>query len=83
MLPMQVTDLLYQKHTQLERMAAEKAAQQLTMEREIDTAREYAERNHRSETPVLDMSFVTALLLNPVLQTDALRHRAHFFETTE
>lgn len=49
----QVTDLLYQKHTQLERMAAEKAAQQLTMEREVATAREYAERNHRSAHPVL------------------------------
>jgi hypothetical protein len=43
-----VTELLYQKHTQLERMAAEKAAQQLTMEREIATACEHAERNHRS-----------------------------------
>ena len=47
-----MTDLLYQKHTQLERMAAEKAAQRLTMEREIATAREYAERNHRSAHPV-------------------------------
>ena len=44
---MQVTELLYQKHTQLERMAAEKAAMQLTMEREIANAREYAERSHR------------------------------------
>ena len=52
----QVTDLLYQKHTQLERMAAEKAAQQLTMEREIATAREYAERNHRSVPLKLDLS---------------------------
>ena len=45
---LQVTDLLFQKHTQLERMTAEKAAQQLTTEREIATAREYAERTHRS-----------------------------------
>ncbi len=52
----QVTDLLYQKHTQLERMAAEKAAQRLTMEREIATAREYAERNHRSAILELDLS---------------------------
>ena len=43
----QVTELLYQKHTQLEHMAAEKAALQLTMEREITNAREYAERSHR------------------------------------
>ena len=44
---MQVTELLYQKHTQLERMAAEKAAMQLTMEREIANARDHAERSHR------------------------------------
>ena len=42
-----MTELLYQKHTQLERMAAEKAALQLTMEREIANARDHAERSHR------------------------------------
>lgn len=51
---LQVTDLLYQKHTALERMAAEKAAQQLTMEREVAIARELAERNHRSVAECCD-----------------------------
>lgn len=41
---LQVTDLLYQKQTQLEQLAAEKAAQQLSLERELDAAREQAER---------------------------------------
>jgi hypothetical protein len=43
----QVTELLYLKQTQLERLAAEKAAQQLSIERELDAAREQAERVNR------------------------------------
>ena len=43
----QVTELLYQKQTQLEHLAAEKAAQQLTLEREIEAARQQAERMSR------------------------------------
>lgn len=42
-----MTELLYQKQTQLERLAAEKAAQQLTLEREIEAARQQAERASR------------------------------------
>ena len=41
---MQVTELLYTKQTQLERMAAEKAAQQLAHEREVAHAKDDAER---------------------------------------
>lgn len=44
---MQVTELLYLKQTQLERLAAEKAAQQLSLERELAAAREQAERVNR------------------------------------
>ncbi len=44
---MQVTELLFQKQTQLEWLAAEKAAQQLSQERELDAAREQAERVNR------------------------------------
>ena len=46
---MQVTELLYTKQTQLERMAAEKAAQQLAHEREIVLAKDDAERVKRQE----------------------------------
>ena len=42
-----MTELLFQKQTQLERLAAEKAAQQLSLERELDAAREQAERVNR------------------------------------
>ncbi len=44
----QVTDLLYQKQSQLERVMAERAAQQMTWERELATARDSAERTQRS-----------------------------------
>ncbi len=36
---LQVTELLYLKQTQLEQVAGEKAAMQLTLERELATAR--------------------------------------------
>jgi len=45
----QVTELLYTKQTQLERMAAEKAAQQLAHEREVAHAKDDAERVKRQE----------------------------------
>lgn len=44
---LQVTELLYTKQTQLERMAAEKAAQQLAHEREVAHAKDDAERVKR------------------------------------
>ena len=44
---MQVTELLYTKETQLERMAAEKATQQLAHERQIAQAKDDAERVKR------------------------------------
>lgn len=44
---MQVTELLYTKQTQLERLAAEKAAQQLAHERQLSQARDDAERVKR------------------------------------
>ncbi len=43
----QVTELLYLKQTQLERMAAEKAAQQMALERALAVAREEAARVQR------------------------------------
>ena len=43
----QMTELLYKKQTQLEHLAAQKAAQQLTLEREVETARQQAERMNR------------------------------------
>lgn len=43
----QVTELLYTKQTQLERLAAEKAAQQLAHERQIAHAKDDAERVKR------------------------------------
>eukprot|EP00884_Botryococcus_braunii_P015895 jgi/Botrbrau1/298/Bobra.0022s0264.1 len=43
----EVTDLLYLKQTQLEKLAADKAAQQLALERELALAREEAERVKR------------------------------------
>ena len=43
----QVTELLYTKQTQLERLAAEKAAQQLTHERQLSQAKDDAERVKR------------------------------------
>ena len=43
----QVTELLYLKQTQLERMAAEKAAQHMALERELSVAREEAARVQR------------------------------------
>ncbi len=48
---MQVTELLYLKQTQLERMAAEKAAQQMALERELTVAREEAARVQRCSPP--------------------------------
>lgn len=45
----QVTELLYTKQTQLERMAAEKAAQQLAHEREVAHAKDDAERVKRQD----------------------------------
>lgn len=42
-----MTELLYLKQTQLERMAAEKAAQQMALERELSVAREEAARVQR------------------------------------
>lgn len=44
---MQVTELLYVKQTQLERLAAEKAAQQLAHEHQLAQARDDAERVKR------------------------------------
>lgn len=44
---LQVTELLYTKQTQLERMAAEKAAQQLAHERQIAQAKDDVERVKR------------------------------------
>ena len=44
---MQVTELLYIKQTQLERMAAEKAAQKLAHEHQLFQARDDAERIKR------------------------------------
>ncbi|KAK9808822.1 hypothetical protein WJX72_004299 [[Myrmecia] bisecta] len=43
----EVTELLYLKQSQLEKMAAEKAAQQLHMEREVASARDEADRVKR------------------------------------
>ncbi|KAK9825360.1 hypothetical protein WJX81_003665 [Elliptochloris bilobata] len=43
----EVTELLYLKQTQLERMSAEKAAQQMALERELLVAREEAARVQR------------------------------------
>ena len=43
----QVSELLYLKQTQLERLAGEKAAQQLALERELAIARDEAQRAHR------------------------------------
>ncbi|KAK9801870.1 hypothetical protein WJX73_004805 [Symbiochloris irregularis] len=43
----EVTDLLYQKQAQLEEMAASKAVQQMTFERELSAARHEAERSLR------------------------------------
>ena len=48
----QVTELLYLKQTQLERMAAEKAAQQMALERELSVAREEAARVQRCGAPM-------------------------------
>lgn len=48
LLPLQVTDLLYQKQTQLEEMAAGRAVQQMTHERELTAAKSEAERTARS-----------------------------------
>lgn len=44
---LQVTELLYTKQTQLERLAAEKAAQQLAHERQLSQVRDDAERVKR------------------------------------
>ena len=49
---LQVTELLYTKQTQLERMAGEKAAQQLAHERQIAQAKDDAERVKRSASTV-------------------------------
>lgn len=46
---LQVTELLYLKQTQLEKMAADKAAQQLALEREVALARDEAERVRRCD----------------------------------
>lgn len=53
----QVTELLFQKQMQLERLAAEKAAQQLSLERELDAAREQAECVNRCRPTTV--SFIT------------------------
>ena len=50
---LQVTELLYTKQTQLERMAAEKAAQQLAHERQVAQAKDDAERVKRCECQLL------------------------------
>lgn len=52
----QVTELLYLKQTQLERLAAEKAAQQLSLERELAAAREQAERVNRCHSSTLSVT---------------------------
>lgn len=44
---MQVTELLWMKQTQLEQLAREKAALQLSLERALTSAREDAERIKR------------------------------------
>ena len=43
----QVTDLLYQKQSQIERVTAERSAQQMAWERELATARDSADRTQR------------------------------------
>mmetsp|Transcript_34977 Transcript_34977/g.82937 ORF Transcript_34977/g.82937 Transcript_34977/m.82937 type:complete len:811 (+) Transcript_34977:165-2597(+) len=50
----EVTELLYLKQTQLEKMAAEKAAQQLSLEREISGLREELDRSRRRGTGARD-----------------------------
>lgn len=52
----QVTELLYLKQTQLERLAAEKAAQQLSLERELAAVREQAERVNRCHSSTLSVT---------------------------
>lgn len=43
----EVTDLLYLKQTQLEKMAGQKAGQLLALEREVSSAREEVDRMRR------------------------------------
>eukprot|EP00873_Tetraselmis_striata_P027169 jgi/Tetstr1/447433/TSEL_003693.t2 len=50
----EVTELLYLKQTQLEKMAAEKAAQQLSLEREVAGLREELDRARRQASTVRD-----------------------------
>ena len=58
----QVTELLYTKQTQLERMAGEKAAQQLAHERQIAQAKDDAERVKRfASNAVLPHEMVHAI----------------------
>ena len=45
--PVQVTDLLYQKQSQIEKMAAERSARQMAWERDLASVREDAERVKR------------------------------------
>ena len=45
--PLQVTDLLYQKQSQIEKMVAERSARQMAWERELASVREDAERVKR------------------------------------
>lgn len=57
----QVTDLLYHKQAQLEEMAASKAVQQMTFERELVAARSEAERSlrcgHHASAAVTNLQF--------------------------
>lgn len=53
----QVTDLLYQKQSQVERVTAERAAQQMAWERELAAARDTAERTQRSAVIFLEFCF--------------------------
>jgi chromosome segregation ATPase len=50
----EVTDLLYLKQTQLEKMAAEKAAAQLSLEREVMGLREELEKSRRKASSARD-----------------------------
>lgn len=60
----QVTELLYLKQTQLEKMAADKAAHQLALERELAIARDEAERVRRCDVlpPAFSVTASVSLL---------------------
>ena len=76
-----MTELLYTKQTQLERMAAEKATQQLAHERQIAQAKDDAERVKRCALAYVLVS-ATAFILNQCSLKLGVAQESHMMCTT-